>query len=174
VFLILALGFSLGFDTAKEPDVPEVNAKVLEFCRANLGKKIGDGECTSLAAAALRQAKAKRSTTRDKEYVWGKLVRTVTAKTNLTGDVLPGDVLQFRDAHFKKKIEGGTIEATYPQHTAIVAAVKDEGKVVEVLHQNVGDSRQTDRERRTVQRATIHFNQLQKGGWVKIYRPVPQ
>ena len=170
---VLGIVFLLGADAAKEPAVPDANKKVLEFCEANLGKKVGDGECATLATHALRKAKVKPSSysIRTADYVWGKLVRTVTAGTNLTGDVLPGDILQFRDAVFKGKVGRTTVGATFSHHTAIVAAVKKDGKVLEILNQNTGGAGQSDEERRTVQRGTIRFEHLQKGGWVKIYRP---
>jgi hypothetical protein len=105
-------------------------------------------------------------------------VRTVTAGTNLTGDVLPGDVLQFQSAVLKQEVEmpgggRGTVEAVYPMHTAIVALVKGDGAVLEILHQNAGGADKDDAERRKVQRGMVRLADLQKGGSVKIYRPVP-
>jgi hypothetical protein len=171
----LGIVLLLGADAAKQPAIPEVNKKVLQFCEANLGKKVGDGECASLATHALRKAEVKPSSysIRTADYVWGKLVRTVTAGTNLTGAVLPGDILQFHDATFKGKVGETTVGATFPHHTAIVAAVKNKGKVLEILHQNSGGAGKSDEERRRVQRGTLRFEHLQKGGWVKIYRPGP-
>ncbi len=94
-------------------------------------------------------------------------MRTVKAGAKLSGEVLPGDILQFHDVVFKGRNKGGTYSSNYPHHTSIVAAVKSDGKVLELLHQNVGGSK----EPKTVQRSTIRFADLQKGGWVKIYRP---
>jgi hypothetical protein len=174
ILLVPAMVLLLAAGDPKEPDVPELNRKVLEFARNNLGKKVGDGECATLAARALRKAEARRSSTsRDGGYVWGKLVRTVTPGTHLTGDVLPGDILQLRGAVFAGKAGGNTYEFTYALHTAIVAAVKDDGKVVKVLHQNAGDFAAPDAERRKVQRTTLRFDELKKGS-VKIYRPLPR
>jgi hypothetical protein len=174
VLSMLAMIVLLGADVPKEAEVPELNKKVLEFAQANLGKKVGDGECATLAARALRTAGARRSSaTRDGEYVWGKLVRTVTPGKNLTGDVLPGDIVQFRGVVLVGKEGGNTIEYTYPHHTSIVSAVKNDGQVVEVLHQNVGDSRARDEDRRKVQRATLRLGDLKKGS-LKIYRPQPR
>jgi hypothetical protein len=174
ILLMPAMLLLLGADDPNKPEVPELNRKVLEFARDNLGKKVGDGECATLAARALHKAEARRSSTsRDGGYVWGKLVRTVTADTNLTGDVLPGDLLQFRDTVLAGKAGRNTFEATYPLHTAIVESVKGDGKVVVVLHQNVGDFAAPDAERRKVQRTTMRFDELKKGS-VKIYRPLPR
>jgi hypothetical protein len=173
ILLLPAMVLLLAADDSKKPDIPELNKKVLEFARDNLGKKVGDGECATLAALALRKAEARRwSTSRTGEYVWGKLVRTVADGTNLTGDVLPGDILQFRGVVFAGRAGGRTFESTYPLHTAIVAAVKNDGKVVEVLHQNAGNFAAPAAERRKVQRTTLRFAELKKGS-VKIYRPLP-
>ncbi len=173
VLSVLSAVLLLGADTSKGPAVPEVNKKVLAFVEAQLGKQVGDGECATLVVRALQAADVPPSSYsfRGREYVWGELVRTVTAGTNLTGPALPGDILQFRDAIFKGRTRRGTYEAGYPHHTAIVAAVKNDGKVLEILHQNVGGP--DDKEGRVVQRATLRFDDLQKGGWVKIYRPQP-
>src|SRR6185437_1225992 len=172
LFSVLALVLLLAADAPKKGAVPELNQKVLEFCQTNLGKKVGDGECAALAMRALRTAGAERSSysTRGREYGWGKLVRTVTAGTNLTGEVLPGDILQFRHAVFKGKVGRDIVESFYPHHTAIVATVKNDGRDLEILQQNVGGDGKSDEERRLVQRSRLRFGELQKGGWVKIYR----
>ena len=90
----------------------------------------------------------------------------------MAGEVLPGDIVQLRDAVLVGKIGGDTFEYVYPLHTAIVAAVKNEGKVVELLHQNVGAFNARDEDRRKVQRTTLRFGDLKKGT-AKIYRPQP-
>lgn len=164
----------LAADTPKEPEVPELNRKVLEFARASLGKKIGDGECATLALRALREAEARGlGISREGEYVWGKLVRTVKPDANVPGEVLPGDIVQFRNAVLEGKIKGETFESVYPLHTAIIAAVKEDGKVVELLHQNTGDFNARDEDRRKVQRTVLRFDDLKKGT-AKIYRPQPR
>lgn len=173
MFSVGAIVLLLAADAPKEPEAPELNKKVLEFARASLGEKIGDGECATLAARALREAGARRFViTREGEYIWGKLVRTVKPGENVTGEVLPGDIVQLRGALLTGKIGSDTFEHTYPQHTAIVAAVKDDGKVVELLHQNTGAFNARDEERRKVQRSTLRFGDLKKGT-AKIYRPQP-
>ncbi len=171
---VLAMVLLLAADAPKEVDVPELNQKVLAFAKDNLGKKVGDGECATLAVQALREAKAKPwFVSPEGEYIWGKLVRTVTPKTNLGGEALPGDIVQFRDVTTAGKIGGTTIEASYSLHTAIVAAVKDDGKVLELLHQNYGEVQAKDEDRRKVQRSTLRFEDLKKGT-IKIYRPAPR
>ena len=160
-------------DAPRGPEAPELNRKVLEFARDNVGRKVGDGECATLAAEALRAAGAKGlSTGRDGEYVWGRLVRAVTPGGKTAGDVLPGDVLQFRDAVLAGRVGRSTVESTYRHHTAVVAAVKQDGKVVEVLHQNYAGPGDDDEARLKVRRTTLRLGEL-KRGWVKVYRPTP-
>jgi len=174
VFLILAMALLLAADAPKEREAPELNQKVLAFAKDNLGKRVGDGECATLAVQALREARAKPwSISSEGAYVWGKLVRTITPKTNLSGEALPGDIVQFRDVTTAGKIGGTSFEATYPLHTAIIAAVKDDGKVVELLHQNYGEVQAKDEDRRKVQRSTLRFEDLKKGT-IKVYRPAPR
>jgi hypothetical protein len=173
MLLVGAIVLLLAADTPKESEVPELNKKVLEFAQASLGKKIGDGECATLAVRALREAGAQRfSISREGDYVWGKLVRTIKPGNNAASEVLPGDIVQLRNALLVGKIGSDTVEYTYPKHTAIVAAVKDDGKIVELLHQNIGAVGARDEDRRKVQRTTLRFGDLKKGT-AKIYRPQP-
>jgi hypothetical protein len=172
--LVLMSVFLLAADAPKEAETPELNKKVMTFAKEHLGEKVGDGECATLAVQALRQAGARGLVFADDgAYVWGKLVRTVTPGANLTGEALPGDILQFRDAVLAGRVGGSTFEASYPHHTSVVEAVKADGKVVEVLHQNFGDFRAKEEDRRKVQRTTLSFEDLKKGS-VKVYRPAPR
>jgi hypothetical protein len=171
--LAVAIGRS-GSSRADEP-VPDasINEKVVTFARANLGKKVGNGDCTTLAVAALRDSGARVFSLRraDGDYVWGRLVES-------SKEARPGDILQFRDAVFKGKqrFSGGRWISWYYEyhhHTAIVGEVKMDGKVLIVLHQNVGDKNADEDRKRTVQEGTLRMDSLQKGGWVRIYRPLP-
>jgi hypothetical protein len=151
---------------------PELNRKVLEYARSQRGRRVGDGECTALAVAALRQAGARRLPPygRDEDYVWGEEVPIHEAR--------PGDVLQFRAAVFKgsRRSPGGRRLWTYtfPHHTAIVSGVGQggAGTVLTILHQNAGPSKD-EAKRRIVQEGTITLAELQPGGRVRAYRPVP-
>jgi hypothetical protein len=167
VFCLLALGA----DKKPEP-LPPLNAKVHEFAKSNLGKPVGDGICVTLAVEALQEAGAKRFPfVRSGDYVWGELVPDFK-------DVLPGDILQFRDAVFRgqRQISGGrTLRffAEYPHHTAIIAKVERGGKLLTIYHQNVATKGQDDADKGKVQESELRMDALQKGGWVKAYRPVP-
>ncbi len=59
----------------------------------------------------------------------------------------------------------------YPHHTAIVARVEQDGKLITVYHQNV-DFKGKESDRDKVQEGELRMDSLQKGGWVKVYRPV--
>src|SRR5262249_5554899 len=98
-----------------EPDAqpPTTNDKIVKFCKDHLGKKVGEGECTSLAEAALKHAGAKpRTAFKDSpnrgDYVWGEPVYALEIKEDSQKEtkvpkmsIQPGDVIQFRDARFK-------------------------------------------------------------------------
>lgn len=169
-----AVALALAVLAADEPaSSPDLNERVLSFAREQVGRKVGNGECTSLAVAALRSAGA-RAVPRnpgDGDYVWGRPVASFR-------EAQPGDVIQFRDAVFQgrrwiSKRRWVTWRQTYPHHTAIVAEVRERGAAVVVLHQNAGAAGTPEDERRTVSESTIRTGSLQKGGKVWIYRPVP-
>ncbi len=155
------------------PPLPPLNAKVVDFARANLGKPVGDGICITLAVEALREAGARPTpfNITSGDYVWGGPVEDLK-------DALPGDILQFRDAvfHGRRPIGRGrtaTWHQEYPHHTAVVAKVEQGGKLLTVLHQNVDQQGRPESEKGTVQEGTLRMESLQKGGWVKAYRPLP-
>jgi hypothetical protein len=152
---------------------PSPNPAILKFARDSLGKTIGDGECTSLALAALRQAGARGpadSGDGSGDYAWGRLVATWTPADHPTAAVRPGDIVQFRDVKLVtvSRSRGAirTETATYPHHTAIVAAVA--GPVVKVIHQNVG---RTEARKRLVQAGMLRLENL-KSGTMWVYRPL--
>jgi hypothetical protein len=165
VTVALLVGLAPADDTA-------LNDKVLQFARDHMGEKVGDGQCTSLAVEALRSAGAKVDPFRDDgNFVWGRQLEALK-------DAKPGDVLQFRDAVFRtrRRLPGGGIQisrSSYPHHTAIVAEVKGKAsaKVLVILHQNYEAPGQDKALKQTVQRGTLYLADLQKGGWIRAYRP---
>jgi hypothetical protein len=152
--------------------LPDLNAKVVEFAGKSVGKPVGDGVCITLAVEALKEAGAKRYPfDRSGDYVWGEPVADFK-------DVLPGDILQFRDAVFKgkKSLGGGRTllwHAEYPHHTAVVAKVERGGKLITIYHQNVAAEGRPESEKGNVQEGELRMEALQKGGWIKAYRPLP-
>jgi hypothetical protein len=147
-----------------------LNQKVVDFCKKNLGKQVGDGDCFTFAAAALKAAEAKLGFKHDPgpgDAVWGARVYTLEVKDGVQVEnaakgqrVQPGDVMQFRNTTFAGK--NYTLNAT--QHTAIVVAVGAGGKELTVLHQNWNG-------KQTVQQTQFLLKDL-KSGWVRIYRPL--
>lgn len=120
-----------------------MNKNVVAWARRRLGQKVGRGECWDLADRALRAAGARSSTTtgRNDNYVWGRSVQTA--------QVIPGDILQFRNFTVTTKTETvvqfadgsgyrdtNVVEARRPHHTAIVERVGG-GSVFKVYEQHV-------------------------------------
>ncbi|GAC1464591.1 MAG: hypothetical protein NVSMB9_03420 [Isosphaeraceae bacterium] len=154
-------------------EVPALNRKVLAFAREHLGRKVANGECTSLAIEAYRSAGARRFRLdgRDGNYVWGRPVASFR-------ESIPGDVVQFRDAVYrgKTRLPRGRWRSwreSYPHHTAVIADVREEGRRITLLHQNIGPEDATDAEKKVVRETTLRSDSLQKGGQVWIYRPIP-
>ena len=142
-----------------------LNDKVVEFARSNLGRKVGDGECTALASEALRAAGA------SDRPPWGDLLMNLA-------DARPGDILLFENVVFlqrKVRDDGAVVRQTLksPRHAAIVSAVERVGKDLRltVLHQNSGLKRADEEAKKTVQEWTFRLSE-KKSGTLKVYRPV--
>ncbi len=155
-----------------ESDLPPLNRKVVDFAQAHRGEKVADGQCTALATEALREAGAKRFPFHGTggDYVWGRPVPSFR-------EAIPGDIVQFRDAVFRGRASlsghrSMTWHQEYSHHTAIVAEIRAGGKIVIVLHQNVGPTTMSVDRRQTVTETTLRVDSLQKGGQVWIYRPL--
>jgi hypothetical protein len=173
--LLLAAGPDLKSRKPGRPEaveLPPLNESVIAFAREQLGKKVGNGECTALVVEAFRNAGARRFPLKrsDGDFVWGRPVATFR-------ESLPGDVVQFRDAVFQGKTSLSkrrwfSWRYEYPHHSAIVAEVRERGDVVTFLHQNVGAGDAPEDEKKRVQEVTLRPGSLQKGGKLWIYRPV--
>ena len=152
---------------------PDLNARVLAFCREALGTSVGDGECYALADHALRAAGAKRAIHYPQEpnrgdYVWGERVVAWSIAPNgkrtrqgHPRDVRPGDIVQFRDAVFERRGARSISFRSADHHTAVVERIT--GETLTVLHQNSNG-------RRDVTRETYRLSDL-KRGWVRVDRP---
>jgi hypothetical protein len=149
-------------------------AKVLAYAQKQKGQQVGNGECAVLALEALKSANAKPRATDDpnkEDYVWGTLVYTLDRAAGAkpqgkTTDVKPGAIVQFRDAKFRGRVPGGIYTEMFPHHTAIVAAVENNGNTIRILHQNHNGDR-------TVADGTLVLSDL-KEGWLRFYHPVPR
>jgi len=127
--------------------------RIVGYARQRITQRVGDGECFTLADNALRGAGARSAAdfgtvTPSADYVWGAAVTLGALRT--------GDVIQFRDYHYLKRVdtedENGSSfreeEGRRPHHTAIVERVDGNGAVT-VLEQNVEGS--------PVRRTQLHF-----------------
>lgn len=126
---------------------PPLNRRVLQFALSQLGQKVGNGECWTLAAQALIQAGARPANL----FNFGQQIPLA--------QIVPGDILQFKSVRFD-------IGKSYylfgaPDHTAIVLGV--EGSKVSILHQNFG--------KKIVSTMTIDFKHMTKGK-VWAWRPI--
>ena len=179
--LVAGFGLTLGLlDPAPAPagdppgaaaPLPPLNAGVINFARAHLGEPVGDGDCTTLVIAALKAAGVQRRfPIHDPEngYVWGDPVPDLK-------DVLPGDILQFRDAIFRgTRTVGNTrmnYRDAYPHHTAIVLESAEKGRTITICHQNVIAAGEDPDQRGAVRTAVLRMKSLQKGGAIRAYRP---
>jgi hypothetical protein len=164
VVLVSALAFTAAVPAGSPPTLAD---KVVRFCKAHLGRKVDNGECSALAWDALKAAGAQPrlypDAPRKGDYVWGKQVYLLEAGPNgptATGvlkKVKPGFVIQFRHVRLS--------DGTYPHHTAVVASVDVKTRTLGVYHQNVDDTQR-------VVEGNLRLTTL-KNGWIRIYRPVP-
>ena len=127
-----------------------LNKDIIDFCEANLSKKVDGGECAHLAVEAFKSVNAKPIQYSGKTYIWGREV-TVGQK------VLPGDVVQLEDCKFRN--------GAAAHHTQIIRRVLGPNRY-QVLEQNANG-------RRTVGPGELNLNLLLEGS-VKIYRPLPK
>jgi hypothetical protein len=111
------------FERAREVKRLEAVRKVFDFVRASWGKKVGNGQCWTLADVAYREAGIERPG--NDLRIWGGLV-------DWKNDAIrPGDILELRSARFAKMMSG-------PEHTAVVMKVFPEPGKFLVYHQNWG------------------------------------
>jgi len=141
--------------------------RVVAFCRAHLGQKVGNGECAGLAYQALKSAGAAPRGGTDYpgkgDYVWGRqvvLVESSPSGPKLTGafsQIQPGDIMQYRDVRF------GRIHASH--HTAVVNETDPASGHVKAFAQNGGG-------RRFVFEVEVPLAKITHG-WIRVYRPIP-
>lgn len=138
----------VGYLPVSQPQsTASVNDGVVNYARSMVGQKVGNGQCTELAIAALRSVNAEVKM----DYTWGQEVRV--------DEVQPGDVMQLQSPSFEYS-DGRKFWSDGP-HTAVVVGVK--GSEIEVLEQNVAGS--------PVQAGQYDARYL-KAGTMKFYRPV--
>ncbi len=149
---------------------------ILDFCRANLGKKIGNGQCGSLAAEALKNVGAPArgpDWPGEGDYVWGDLVAWLKAGSDGAkgakelAEVRAGDIIQFHGTRFSgfDHSDSGAYRMRAQHHTAIVESVDLTHKAITVLHQNWNHQE-------VVRRQTLYLRGM-TSGWLRFYRPAP-
>lgn len=150
------------------------NEKLVKFCQANLGQKVGGGECADLANNALLAAGAKPQRAypdapKEGDYVWGKLVASVEVTKGgrkvegKLADAQAGDIIQYRDAAFKGNLQGRKYTSKATHHTAVLMAIAANGRDLKVCEQNRSG-------KKIVSIAEVRLGDL-KEGWVRIYQP---
>jgi hypothetical protein len=164
---------------------------ILTYAQGKVGQQVGTGDCWDLAEEAVTKSggtsskvftEAKGKAFEKADYKWGTPVEL--------HDVIPGDILQFRNHYFEKKSTTGNSWKTETQtrghHTAIVERNLGSGRLI-VLEQHVRPPEAktvskkvqrreifvedgvtyTDRDGRTPTTVTIKVK-----GTVRAYRPV--
>ena len=122
-------------------------ARVAAFCVREQGRKVGNGECWTLADDAFKSAGASRPGSDMR--VWGRVVNP--ARESLK----PGDVVEFRSARFSDGIITGAA------HTAVVVIGGNQEKF-SIAEQNWG--------RKTVRIREMDLTK-KVSGEVTVYRP---
>lgn len=126
----------------------EARLKIAAFCKNNMGKQVGNGECWTLADEAFKASGAERPAGQSR--VWGRLVDFEKEP------IEPGDVVEFLAA----QISGyGT---TGPNHTAVVVKGGRRGQCT-VAEQNWGGVKK-------VRETSLDLRGL-VSGQVMVYRP---
>lgn len=149
-----------------------LNSKVATFLAGKVGVRVGGGECAHAASEALRAAGAEFTNTdlgldspAAGDYVWGKLVKSISIVNGKWTDskpstkLLPGDIIQYRNTKFV--YPSSTLTAT--QHTSIVATVNTAGNATFVYEQNFSGIR-------SLRKNSIDLTKL-VSGYLRIYRP---
>ncbi|RYG42396.1 hypothetical protein EON79_18980, partial [bacterium] len=89
--------------------LPPLNEKIVAYCEARLGMRVGTGQCADLAQQALLTfgAADRRRRAPDApnagDYVWGRRIATLVADRREVEAILPGDLLQYRDVVFEHR-----------------------------------------------------------------------
>jgi hypothetical protein len=131
------------------PPNSQIAKDILRFATSSIGKQVGNGQCWTLAADAMRAAGAEPP----KGYTFGTEIPLQS--------IQPGDILQFTTARFDEP--GYWAIMGTPNHTAVVYSLGDR---TFILHQNVGG-------KKYVQTFDLDFDNLTSGR-VQAFRPVPR
>ncbi len=131
----------------------DMNAQIIAYVEAHIGKRVGTGECWDLAAGALNEAGAKW----DGEYRFGTPVDPEKE------EILPGDIIQFEGVEVRYTAANAEHRETMGHHTAIIYTVHGKGRYT-LAHQNFGPAG------RKVNRTDLDLDHIVKGRYT-IFRP---
>lgn len=126
----------------------EIPLKIVAFCKDRLGKKVGNGECWTLADEAFKTCGLKRPGSNNR--VWGRLLDLKTEKME------PGDIVEYRSAEFSDGSRTG------PVHTSVVVKGGRRERAT-IAEQNWGGDK-------TVREASFDAGELVSGE-LMVYRP---
>lgn len=133
----------------------DLSDRIMRFVKKHMGKQVGDGECASLAVAALEESGAQPND----GYVFGR-------------ELAPGerwflgDIVQFTQCVFREPTpKGGAriIRAGEPNHTAIFYGLKNGSALL--AQQNYNNIKK-------VEVFPLDFRSIVSGSY-RIYRPIP-
>ena len=133
--------------------IPKLNKEIIAYVNTKINKKVGNGQCWTLAAEALNLVNAKW----DGKYIFGKEVFYNKEC------IYPGDIIQFEGVTVKYKENNSYITEKMQHHTAIIYEVKGEGDFI-LANQNTGNSKK-------VVLTPLEIKNITRGKY-KIYRPV--
>jgi hypothetical protein len=135
-------------DTPAKSSAGARRAAIVAFCQKNRGKKVGNGECWTLANEAFKQSGSRRPGSDPR--VWGRPLN-LKRETPLPGDILECDGTRFAD--------GTSVPA---KHTAVIVGVHSATRV-RIAEQNVAG-------RKKVSERDLDLSGI-RGGRIFIYRP---
>jgi hypothetical protein len=133
--------------TAFRPQSGNPTPRIAAYCAAQKGRKVGNGECWTLADEAFKSAGARRPGSDMR--VWGRRVDPAREA------IKPGDVVEFQSARFSDGIVTGSA------HTAVVVQGGSQESFT-IAEQNWG--------RKTVRFRKMSLTSLVSGK-VIVYRP---
>ena len=126
----------------------ELPLMLVAFCKQNMGKQVGNGECWTLANEAFRSCGLARPGGDNR--VWGRLLDLKQEK------LAPGDIVEYRNAKFSNG------SSTGPAHTSVVVKGGRRGSAT-IAEQNWSGHK-------TVREAPFDSRTLIEGE-VMVYRP---
>ncbi len=124
---------------------------MVEFCKRNKGRKVGDGQCWALANEAMKAARKSRPGWDLR--VWGKVVNPAREQ------IRPGDILEFEHARFREK---SITVITGSHHTAVVMTPERNGMFT-VAEQNFSGNKRVGFRKMSLK--------TQVAGKMTVYRP---